>query len=227
MAKEPENIPATHRTEAAKGLWYEAYGKPIVERNRMFVLFLLVLLAFISLSWTIILLIPRHVDVPWTVPVNPKTGEPISRPIEITRAYTPSQLQIQYFAAKWLRDLFTINPALTMKYITHDYLQTTHDGTQEIKQWEHVHQPIARMEAHPGFYATASILSTSFMGNGNLFIRVQQNLHHHSGNNTVRLWNCTLSYTLIPPTTVSQAYQDPIGFYVDEFVCTRSLQNPS
>ena len=76
MAKEPENIPATHRTEAVKGLWYEAYGKPIVERNRMFVLFLLILLAFISLSWTIILLIPRHVDVPWTVPVNPKTGEP-------------------------------------------------------------------------------------------------------------------------------------------------------
>lgn len=222
MADEPDNIPATHRTEAAKQLWYEGFTKPAVERNRAFVLFILALLGLISLSWAIILLIPRHTDVPWIVPVNSK-GIPVLHPIRITRSYTPSHLEIQYFAKIWLRDLFTINPALTMKYITHDYLYAFGEGKKQVQDWETLHQPIAKMEAHPGLYATASILSTSFMGNRNLFVRVQQIIHHPHGGTHQRIWNCSLSYALIPPTTVAQAYQNPLGFYIHEFVCTRSL----
>lgn len=216
--------PSTHRLEPAKAAWFELYTKPAVERNRAFVLFVLTLLAFISLSWTIILLIPRHTDVPWIVPVNPKTGTPVSQPIQITTAFTPSQLQIQYFAARWLRNLFTINPALSMKYITDDYLQTTGEGSKQLQKFETTHQPIAQMEKTPGLTASTQIMSTSFMGNNNLFIRVKQ-IKHAPNRTSTRLWNCTLSYGLYPPTTVEQAYQNPIGFTVREFVCTRSLSN--
>ena len=221
-----EDIPATHRTESAKKAWFELYARPAVERNRAFLLFILVLLAFTSLSWTIILLIPRHTDVPFIVEVNPKTGTPITRPIQITTAFTPNHLEIQYFAARWLRDLFTINPALTMKYITHDYTETTGNGTREFKAWEAAHQPISQMEKKPGLNADAKILSTSFMGAGNLFVRVAQT-RHGINHTSQRIWNCTISYLLIPPATVEQAYQNPIGFTIREFTCTRSLANPT
>ena len=224
MAQEPDNIPATHRTEAAKNIWYEKYTKPAVERNRAFVLFILTLLAFISLSWTIILLIPRHTDVPWIVPVN-SHGIPITHPIKITESYTPSHLEIQYFAKVWLRDLFTINPALTMKYITHIYLESFGEGKKQVQRWEGVHQPIAKLQKNPGYYTTAKILSTSFMGAHNLFVRVAQFVHRPHQSTTQRIWNCTLSYALIPPATVEQAYQNPSGFTVRQFVCTRSLAN--
>ncbi|MGK9451696.1 VirB8/TrbF family protein [Acidithiobacillus caldus] len=214
--------PATQDIAPANQAWFELYTKPAVERNRAFVLFLLALLAFISLSWAILLLIPRHTDVPWIVPVNPKTGLPVLRPIRITTAYTPSRLEIQYFSARWLRDLFTINPALSMKYITTDYTESAGEGRKQLKTWESVHQPITQMEKYPGLTASARILSTSFMGSGNLFIRVQQTKHYPQ-RTSVRIWNCTINYALIPPTTVEQAYQNPIGFTVHQFVCTRSL----
>lgn len=208
--------------EPASQTWFEMYTKPAVERNRAFVLFVLALLAFISLSWAILLLIPRHTDVPWIVPVNPKTGLPVARPIRITTAYTPNHLELQYFAARWLRDLFTINPALSMKYITTDYTETAGQASHQLKTWEDVHQPIAQMEKHPGLTASARILSTSFMGSGNLFIRVEQKKNYPNRHST-RIWNCTLNYTLVPPSTVEEAYQNPIGFTIHQFVCTRSL----
>lgn len=225
MSQDTDNVPATHRTEAATGVFYEKYAKPVVERNRTFVLFIMALVACISLSWAIVLLIPRHTDVPFIVEVNPDTGKPINQPIAVTQDFTPSHLEIQYFASVWLRDLFTINPALSMRYITNDYMETIGEGTKQIKAWEKEHQPIAKMQANPGFHSTAAILSTSFMGGRNLFVRVQQTMYYQHKPTTVRVWNCTVSYALIPPQTVDQAYQNPIGFHVQEFVCTRSLSN--
>lgn len=200
------------------------YVRPSVERNRSFFLFLGMTLACILMAAGILALIPRHKDVPFIVEINAKTGLPVNRPLRIEGVVTANHLMIQYFAARWVRNLLTMNPALTVSYIDTDYAETMGAGSEEMEKWEKTHQLISKMEKHPGTHAEVHIMSTSFMGDGNIFIRALQNVHAHNATSS-RHWNCTMQYRLVPPQTVQEAYQNPIGFHISEFTCTRSLSS--
>jgi type IV secretory pathway component VirB8 len=220
-----DNIPATHRNNTPKGAWYEIYVKPMVERNRAYMLTMVLAACCLILSAAVFELIPLHKDVPWIVPVNAETGTPTSRPIQIKGQFTPSQLEVQYFMAVWVRDMLTLNRSLTVGYLKHAYGETQGPAVQLFKNWVGIHKPIYVLETKPGLISTVTIDSTSFMSPGHAFIRATRVKEVH-GKNTTQQFDITISYTLTPPTTVEQAYANPIGFKVVNFSITPSLSQP-
>ncbi|MBU2724219.1 type IV secretion system protein [Acidithiobacillus ferridurans] len=218
-----ENIPSTHQPSPAKKVWYERYAAPWVERNRAYALLVIAAIAIAALSFTVMELVPLKQNVPWIVPVNPATGKPVQAPLRIVgRTMTPSQITLQYFMAKWISNLLTLNPALTVANLKEDYAETIDPARQQYDQWIKIHKPIYALETSPGLLANVQINSTSFMGANNVFIRATR-IKTHDGKTSTQHWNCTIGYQIIPPTTVQQAYANPLGFFVREFTCTRSL----
>lgn len=217
-----DNVPATHSSNPPKGAWYEIYIKPMVERNRAFMLTMVLGISVAFLSASIFELIPLQKDVPWIVPVNAKTGTPTSRPIQIVGQFTPTQLEVQYFMSVWVRDMLTLNRALTVSYLKHAYGETSGHAVQLFKNWVGIHKPIYVLETTPGLIGTVTIDSTSFMNAGRAFIRATR-VKEIRGKNITQQFDITISYTLTPPTTVEQAYANPIGFRVVSFSITPSL----
>ena len=220
-----DNVPATHRGKTPKGAWYEIYIKPMVERNRAYMLTTILAVACVFLAAALFELIPLHKDVPWIVPVNANTGTPTAHPIQIVGQFTPSQLEVQYFMAVWVRDMLTLNRTLTVGYLKHAYGETSGPAVQLFKNWVGVHKPIYVLETKPGLIGSVTIDSTSFMSPGHAFIRATRTKEIH-GKTTPQQFDITISYTLTPPTTVEQAYANPIGFRVMNFSITPSLSQP-
>ncbi len=220
-----DNVPATHRSNTPKGAWYEIYIKPMVERNRAFMLATILGVACVFLAAALFELIPLHKDVPWIVPVNANTGMPTAHPIQIVGQFTPNQLEVQYFMAVWVRDMLTLNRTLTVGYLKHAYGETSGPAVQLFKNWVGIHKPIYVLETKPGLIGTVTIDSTSFMSPGHAFIRATRTKEIH-GKTTPQQFDITISYTLTPPTTVEQAYANPIGFRVMNFSITPSLSQP-
>ena len=220
-----DNVPATHRSNPPKGAWYEIYIKPMVERNRAFMLAMVLAVVCVFLAASLFELIPLHKDVPWIVKVNAKTGSPTAQPIQIVGQFTPSQLEVQYFMAVWVRDMLTLNRTLTVGYLKHAYGETSGHAVQLFKNWVGIHKPIYVLETNPGLIGAVTIDSTSFMSPGHAFIRATRVKEIH-GKNSTQQFDITISYTLTPPTTMEQAYANPIGFRVVSFSITPSLSQP-
>jgi type IV secretory pathway component VirB8 len=217
-----DNVPATHGSNTPKGAWYEIYIKPMVERNRAFMLAMVLAVVCVFLAASLFELIPLHNDVPWIVPVNAKTGTPTSRPIQIVGQFTPTQLEVQYFMSVWVRDMLTLNRALTVSYLKHAYGETSGHAVQLFKNWVGSHKPIYVLETTHGLIGTVTIDSTNFTNSGRAFIRATR-VKEIRGKNITQQFDITISYTLTPPTTVEQAYANPIGFKVVSFSITPSL----
>lgn len=221
-ATSTDNVPATHRNKTPRDTWYEIFIKPMVERNRSYMLVMVLVVAIAFLSAAVFELIPLHKDVPWIVPVNAKTGKPTSHPIQIVGQFTPTQLEVQYFMSVWVRDMLTLNRTLTVDYLKHAYGECSGHAVQLFKNYVSIHRPIYVLDTTPGLIGAVTIDSTSFMSPGHAFIRATRVKEVH-GKNSTEQFDITISYSLTPPTTVEQAYANPIGFQVKSFSITPSL----
>lgn len=219
-----DNTPPSHDPLGPKRRWYELYVQPLVERNRAFILVVLLICIATLQAGTIFMLFPLHKAVPWIVRVNANTGAIVGQPTPVTEAAPPTNLEVQYFMARWVRDVMTLNPVLTVSYLSRAYGFTMGTGTQELKNYISQKQPIVKLQTTPGLVSTVRVDSTNFLSGNNAFLRVTEAVQTN-GQTVYKHYDVTISYVLIPPTTLQQAYKNPIGFHVTEFTITKSLSD--
>lgn len=206
----------------ASNAWYERFAAPKLQRNRLFVVTMSVIVLCVIMGIALIRLIPLKTVVP--VLVNEHAGGRVSvHTIQINGAFTPTSASIDYFAAIWTKDLLSLSGGLTEKQLAHAYRLTRGNATDEFKSFINAHDPLGTLKEYPNRTKTVSVQSISPVKGNILVIRVHTSTldvpnHYSKSQNLI----VTVTYQINPPNRAKEILKNPIGFYVTDFQIQKS-----
>jgi hypothetical protein len=97
--------------ERARVEWFERYGCAVVDRNRLFVGWVLTTLALLAACIALVVLLPLKTVEPYVVKVA-DNGLAIADRAAAQR-YRPGRAERTYFVSRWVQQLLTVDPYLT------------------------------------------------------------------------------------------------------------------
>ena len=190
---------------ALKG-YFERYGRPVVERNRLWGLVLLLSVGVAALAGAIGRMAPLKTVVPYVVQVNSK-GVVQGIPVKL-RSPPPTHAQLRYWLALWVRQLLAIEPVLSRRGLSQDYQMTRGDASVEFLNFLKRYRPVGRLTANPALRVVVGISSVNFLGGRNVYVKA---VTRDEITGVQKDWALTLTYQLVPPRTVEEAYKNPLG----------------
>lgn len=216
-----ERAPPSVSSKVSKG-WYEMFATPQLQRNRLFVVTVGLILVCTIMGIALVRLVPLKTVVP--VLVHEHAGGRVSvQQLQINGAFTPTSASIDYFAALWAKDLLSLSGSLTEKQLTHAYRLTRGNATDEFKQFISNNDPLGTLQEFPHRTKTVSVQSISPVKGNILVIRVDTHTldvpnHYNNSENLI----VTVTYQISPPNTAKEILKNPIGFYVTDFQIQKS-----
>lgn len=218
----PPGAPAT-ATLKPERLWFEAQGAPVVERNRYFLICLGLLIALTAACIALALMAPLKTVVPF---VLEKSEEGAVQPAPQTaQQYQPGTSEKRYFIAQWVRQLLTIDPPLTERYLSEAYRVTRGKATVEFTDWVQRTAPMAELKRDPTLTRTVSISSVSLIQDQVALVRVST--ERRNGGNPMagrEKFVLTIHFATVPPKTEEELLGNPIGLYVTHFLVNADLE---
>ncbi|MBU6460718.1 MAG: type IV secretion system protein [Proteobacteria bacterium] len=216
----PEQAPLV-AYDKARIIWFERYGSAIVEKNRYFVLAMLLGLAVMGLGVTIDLMLPLKTVVPYVVRVahngNVEVDAAASRP------YVPGQAEESYFLAHWTEKLLTLDAVLSPQYFREDYAYTRSKAIQEFTAFMASTRPLEKLQKNPSLTQSVALHSINYLDPGVALVRVGTQRQSLSGKPSGRNYVVTLHFVLVTPRTEAQILSNPIGLYITDFNVARDL----
>ncbi len=195
------------RPQALKG-YFELYGKPRVERNRLWVSVIALSAACALLALAIIMLSPLKTVVPYVVQVDAQ-GRVMGLPAPL-RPQPASSAEKRYWIARWTRDMLSVEPVLTRRWLEEAYQMTRSTAADETLRFANQYGAIKRLTDDPNLRVTVHVQSVNFLAHGQAYVRA---LTTDSDSGATQEWALTLTYVLIPPKRVSDAEKNPLGLY--------------
>lgn len=206
------------RPVAVKG-YFERYGRPVVERNRLWVLTIILSLAVLGLSAAIARLTPLKTTIPYVVRVD-ANGEVTGVPVPL-RSPPPTHAQLRYWLARWTRQLLRVQPVLTQRGLEENYSMCRGQAVGEMLAFIKQYQPLAKLQNDPSLRITVAVESINFLSmsknGGNVYIKA---VTRKAATGEQKSWALTITYALKPPKTVADAYRNPLGIYVSDLSIT-------
>ncbi len=226
MCKKTDAIPAAAPPPAlakhAGAQFFERFGKPIVERNRFFLLTILMASATAFMAVALVLVLPLKTVVPYVVQVN-QHGTIAAQPIPAAHL-KPTHNDLRFFLARWAHNLVAINPVLTKRHLVTDYDTARGEAVAQFKAWLRRYNPLGQIMSDPTLRVSAQVESVNFLGKDNAYIKMDVT---QSSNRTGRIkdlrYAITVTYVIVPPTTVAGIYKNPLGLYETNFSITRTV----
>jgi type IV secretory pathway component VirB8 len=202
--------------DALRG-WYEKYSRPVIERNKAYLIASGLTVAVLILALALLLLIPLKQDIPFIIEVN-SHGIPIAKPIAVETQQPITHSSIYYFSSIWIRNLLTIDPGLSHSYLVEDYKLSSGSGRNAFMAWINnpKNNPLMTLKTFPSERATVKITSINFLGNNydEILVSATQFVSKNGNPEYTVNYTITLSFTVSYPKTLRSAYQNPIGFNV-------------
>lgn len=218
----PQNAPPAAYEKNAPTQFFEKFGKPVVERNRAFLLALVLAAGMLLEGGALLLLLPLKTVVPYVVEVN-KQGEVAAQPIPAAHL-KPTHNDLRYFLARWATNLVTINPVLTKKDLVADYHTCRGEAVPQFDHWVRTNNPIGQLIKDPTLRVSAQVLSVNFLNKHNAFIKMRATESSaQTGTITDIDYSITVTYLISPPTTVAGIYKNPLGLYETQFSITQTV----
>ena len=218
----PSAAPPPALAKNASAQFFERFGRPIVERNRFFLLTALMAGAVVLMAAALVVVLPLKTVVPYVIQVN-RHGELAARPLPAAHL-KPTHNDLRFFLARWAHNLVAINPVLTKRNLVADYHTTRGEAVQQFDHWVRHYNPLGRLMKDPSLRVTAQVESVNFLGKGNAYIKMDAT---RSSNQTGRItdlrYAITVTYVIVPPTTVAAIYKNPLGLYETNFSITRTV----
>ena len=201
-------------------LWYERFAKPMLDRNRLFVISVMLGCVCLVLGIALILLIPQTENRILPVLVSQHaSGAVTTEIVRPSTTFDPTQATIHYFAARWVRELLGLEGALTQLNMIRAYRQTVGNATAQFKHFIRVWNPLGRVNAHPDESRSVRLRSIAWVSPDILVVRVATHTEDVSRSvNRRRRLILTLTYRIVPPHSLTGIYSNPIGFYLSNFV---------
>ena len=227
MSKETKAMPPAAPPPAfakhAGVQFFERFGKPIVERNRFFLLTIIMASAAALMALALVLVLPLKTVVPYVVQVN-QHGTIAAQPLPAARL-KPTHNDLRFFLARWAHNMVALNPTLTKRQLISAYRTTRGVAQAQFKAWLRRYNPFGRLMSDPTLRVSAQVVSVNFLGKGNAYIKMDatESSNQMGGQVKVLRYAITVTYVIVPPTTVAGIYKNPEGIYETNFSITRTV----
>jgi type IV secretory pathway TrbF-like protein len=217
----PRNAPLT-AFEKARIEWFERYGSAIVDKNRNFLLNVLLAFVILALGYTIYSMMPLKRIVPYTIHVSDNGAVVAGQ--SATEGYKPGEKEINYFLNEWVKQVLTIDIKLTKTNIETAYSRTSGVAAQQLTEYLKKTQPFTALQATPDLVTTIEPLSLPTpIAENIVMIRVDANSRNATKFLGKTRYQITLHYALAPPTTDQEILTNPIGLLITDFKISEEI----
>jgi type IV secretory pathway TrbF-like protein len=216
-----KNSPVT-AFEKARIKWFEQYGSAVVGSNRMFFLAMSMVVAVVALCITIMMMMPLKTVQPYLVKVN-ADGMPTATPVAM-ESYRPGEAEKKYFLSDWAVKLLTLDRFLTNKNLLDAYARARDKAIPEFAEYVETNKPAEALRLDPNLTRIAKIRSVAFISDGAALVRAALETRSGKGQAITRKnVILTIHYSLIPPRTEQEIFDNPIGLYITHFALSEDL----
>ena len=121
--------------------------------------------------------------------------------------------------------MVALNPTLTKRQLISAYRTTRGVAQAQFKAWLRRYNPFGRLMSDPTLRVSAQVVSVNFLGKGNAYIKMDatESSNQMGGQVKVLRYAITVTYVIVPPTTVAGIYKNPEGIYETNFSITRTV----
>lgn len=191
----------------------EIYGSSMVGQARLFILSgVMGVLALASIVG-MFALANKSTVTPWIVEVNDDGGVR-NRPVRMENI-RPNQAVIKSELAKFITNVFTIDPALTPQNFKRANVMTTGLATSQFSEFRSTEKIATRLSKEPDSTRMAKVSSVDISQPGVAFVFLTT---EESRGSTLAVanakWRVTLKYQLTPPKTEKEILDNPLGLFV-------------
>jgi len=219
-APPPSSAPLT-AFERARVEWFERYGCAVVERNRMFIGWVLSTVALLAACLALVVLMPLKTVEPFIVRVADNGSAVVDR--AAAQKYVPGRAERTYFVSRWVQQVLTMDPYLTERQLAEAYRMTSGLATQQMLDWMQGDRPIERLRKDAGLNRSVSIITVAPLDDAVMQVRVRTETRSLHAAAQVKTLQVTVHYAIVPPKTEAEIIQNPIGLYVTRFNIAEEL----
>ena len=216
----PTSAPLT-AFERARVEWFERYGCAVVDRNRLFVGWVLTTLALLAACIALAVLMPLKTVEPYVVKVADNGLAIADR--AAAQSYRPGRAERTYFVSRWVQQLLTVDPYLTERQLAEAYRMTSGLATQQMLDWMKADRPIERLQKDPRLSRSVAIVTVAPLDETVMQVRVRAETRSLGSAVQSRTLQVTVHYAIVPPKTEAEIIQNPIGLYVTRFNVAEEL----
>lgn len=214
-AAAPSNAPV-NAFEKARVEWFERYGSAIVEKNRYFLLSVIGLAVIIALAFSIMAIAPLKTVVPYVIKVS-DNGSVTVDPSAARQNYKPGTAEMQYFLAKWVEKLMTLDTYLTERNLNEAYLQTRANAMSEFTEYMQKEKPIEITRKDATLTKVVKINAVTFLQDGVALVKATTQKRSSNTPAEDKTYLVTIHYAVSPPTTPEMIMQNPLGLFITHF----------
>jgi len=170
-------------------------------------------------------LFPLKERIPYFVVTRSETGEVHVSDLA-TQRFNPSEMNVKYFAARFIRQLLTIDPYRSKSELlpaAHTALLSK--GKAEFAQFLSTDHTLEKMDKDPSLARQVQIQRIIILPSAENVISADVRLTTLSAGSApiTTTKTVTLHYALMPIADEKQAINNPIGFYVTQFSIDEEL----
>ncbi|HCA27220.1 MAG TPA: hypothetical protein DEP05_06200 [Betaproteobacteria bacterium] len=207
-----------------KRVFFEASGAPTVNGNRWFIVAMVLAASVTMLSIAIWRMLPLKSVMPYIVKVS-DSGYVAADPAA-AKKYVPGEREKRYFLAKWVRQVYLLDPSLTVKNLKDAWSITSGDAVAEFRGQIKKDNPIGKITNTPQNIRAVDINSVSFVGGNTSLVRFTTSERGSYGKERdVKHLIATIHFHCIPPQTASEILTNPIGLQITNFDITEDINN--
>ena len=218
---EPPSSAPLNAFERARVEWFERYGCAVVDRNRLFVGWVLTTVALLAACLALAVLMPLKTVEPYVVRVADNGLAIADR--AAAQTYRPGRAERTYFVSRWVQQLLTVDPYLTERQLAEAYRMTSGLATQQMLDWMKADRPIERLHKDPGLSRSVAIVTVAPLDEAVMQVRVRAETRSLGSAAQSKTLQVTVHYAIVPPKTEAEIIQNPIGLYVTRFNVAEEL----
>jgi len=207
--------------ERARVEWFERYGCAVVERNRMFLGWVLTTMALLAACLAIAALLPLKTVEPYVVRVADNGQVAVDR--AAAQRYAPGRAERTYFVSRWVQQVLTLDPYLTERQLSEAWRMTSGLATRQLLDWLRTERPLERLRRDPGLSRSIAIVTVVPLDDSVMQVRVRAETRAGGAEPKSAVIQVTLHYAIVPPRTEAEIMRNPIGLYVTRFSLVEEL----
>jgi type IV secretion system protein VirB8 len=173
-----------------------------------------------ALAIALATMMPMKQMVPYFVESNSETGAVVVTK-EVAKKFVADEMNRKFFAAKFVRELLTIDPYMTRKeYMPSAMATVMGKGSGQIREFLDFDKPIERLIQNPALSRVVDIRRVTLLPGSENVISIPVTLTTRSRDEQPKIEKkvVTIHYTVGQPLESEQAIlRNPIGFFVTQF----------
>lgn len=216
----PEGAPATAMSPRVVFRRYVDEGGVQVERNRYFLVILILSAVMSVMALAMILFFPLKTVVPYVIKVD-SIGR--AQPIQVApEKFVASDAEIKYHTAQWINDVMTIRPGITRLNAKNAFNIVDGDAVGQFGRWMTEYRPIEKAVEHPEITTDTYVTSINKLSDHNLLVQFYT-VTTTAGSAEKQYWTATLNYSTFVPKTEEEILVNPIGMRIESFSISKVI----